>query len=111
MKSESRIQQEIVMHYRNNYCLAHHSPRHIIFSVPNERKDKKEQMKMIQTGLFAGVSDLIIVRKNEVVFVEVKDDKGRQSEKQKKFQKMVEELGHRYILVRSFEDFNKKLCK
>jgi len=105
MNSESRIQQEIVMWFRNNYCLRHHSPRCCIFSVPNERGDKKELMSMVQTGLYKGVSDLIVVLPNEVLFVEVKDDKGRQSEAQKEFEATVKGLGFRYYIVRSVEQF------
>jgi hypothetical protein len=109
MKTENKTQQEILMFYRNNFCLKHHNPRHIIFSVPNDSKDAKEQMRKIATGLMAGVSDLIILRQNEAIFVEVKTDIGRQSDKQKSFQEQVESLGFRYILVRSLEDFKKAI--
>jgi len=109
MKTENKTQQEILIFYRNNFCLKHHNPRHIIFSVPNDSKDAKEQMRKIATGLMAGVSDLIILRQNEAIFVEVKTDIGRQSDKQKSFQEQVESLGFRYILVRSLEDFKKAI--
>ena len=105
MKTENKLQQEIIMFYRNNYCLKHHTPRHAIFSVPNDSKDAKEQMRKIATGLMSGVSDLIILRPNETIFCEVKTDAGKQSEKQKDFQKLVELLGFKYILVRSLEEF------
>jgi hypothetical protein len=108
-KTENKLQQEIIMYYRNNFCLKHHEPRHAIFSVPNDSKDAKEQMRKIATGLMSGVSDVIILRPNEAVFCEVKTDVGVQSEKQKDFQILVEALGFRYILVRSLEDFKIKL--
>ena len=104
MKTEDKIQQEIVMWYRNTYCLKNHNPRNLIFSVPNDSKDAKEQMRKIATGLYAGVSDLIIIHFGEVLFVEVKNDKGRQSDKQKYFQQLIEEQGFKYYLVRSLED-------
>jgi hypothetical protein len=109
MKTENKTQQEILMFYRNNFCLKHHNPRHIIFSVPNDSKDAKEQMRKIATGLMAGVSDLIICKPNEIIFCEVKTDVGRQSDKQKSFQEQVEALGFRYILVRSLEDFKTQI--
>ena len=109
MKTENKLQQEIIMYYRNNYCLKHHEPRHAIFSVPNDSKDAKEQMRKIATGLMSGVSDLIILRPNETIFCEVKTDFGKQSEKQKDFQSLVENLGFKYILVRSLDDFKNKL--
>jgi hypothetical protein len=111
MKTENKTQQEIIMYYRNNYCLKHHNPKHAIFSVPNDSKDAKEQMRKIATGLMRGVSDLIIVKPNEVVFCEVKTDVGRQSDSQKEFEQTVSNLGFRYILVRSLEDFKKQISK
>ena len=109
--TESKIQQEITVFFRNNYCLKFHDPRCAIFSVPNERSNVKEQMRMIATGLMSGVSDLICVLPNKVLFIEVKDAKGRQSPKQKEFQKTVELLGFEYHLVRSLEDFQEIIQK
>lgn len=107
MKSEDKIQQEIVMWYRNNYCLKKHDPRNLIFSVPNDSKDAKEQMRKIATGLFSGVSDLIVIHFGVVFFIEVKTEKGIQSEKQKEFQNIVENQGFNYYLIRSLEEFKK----
>ena len=110
-KSESRIQQEIVMWFRNKYCLLHSEPRCAIFSVPNEGKNAKEQASKIQTGLMAGVSDLIVLLPNKVLFIEVKDEKGMQKPKQIDFEKTVGNLGFPYYLVRSLEDFQKIISK
>jgi hypothetical protein len=104
-KSEDAIQQEIVMWYRNNYCLKKHDPRNLIFSVPNDSKDAKEQMRKIATGLFSGVSDLIMIHFGNVYFIEVKTDVGRQSDKQKEFQTLVENQGFKYYLIKSLEKF------
>jgi hypothetical protein len=108
-KAESRIQQEIVMWHRNTYGLKHHNPRHLIFSVPNERENKREQMRMIATGLMSGVSDLIVVMPSRIVFVECKDATGRQSDRQKEFERLVNDLGYTYILVRSLEQYKDKI--
>lgn len=105
MKSESKIQQEIVMWYRNKFCTIKNNPRHLIFSVPNEGKDIKEQMSKKSTGLLSGVSDLIVVRPEGVYFVEVKDEKGKQKPNQEAFERTVNEMGYVYLLVRSLEDF------
>lgn len=107
MKTENKIQQEIIVYFRNTYCLKNHDLRSIIFSVPNDSKDAKEQMRKIATGLMAGVSDLICIHNGKVLFIECKDDKGRQSDKQKEFQKLIEAQGFSYYLVRSLEDFKK----
>lgn len=109
MKSEDKIQQEIVMWYRNNYCLKKHNPRNLIFSVPNDSKDAKEQMRKIATGLFSGVSDLIMIHFGNVYFIEVKTDVGRQSDKQKEFQTLVENQGLKYFLVRNLKNFQEML--
>jgi hypothetical protein len=107
MKTEDKIQQEIVMWYRNTYCLKHHNPRNIIFSVPNDSKNAVEQMRKIATGLYAGVSDLIMIHFGQVYFIELKTDTGKQSEKQKDFQLIVENQGFKYYLIRSLKEFQK----
>lgn len=53
----------------------------------------------------AGVSDLIIVQPNRVIFVEMKTETGRQSDKQKDFESMVSALGFEYYICRSLEEF------
>lgn len=104
--SEDKIQQDIFMWFNNNYCLKHHNPRCIIFSVPNGgTRNKMEAIKLKSTGMKAGVSDLIVILPNKVLFVEVKTETGRQSDKQIEFEKTITDLGYSYILVRSLEEF------
>jgi hypothetical protein len=110
-KSEGKIQQEIVLWFNNNYCLKNSNPRCCIFSVPNEGKNAREQMYKKTLGMKTGVSDLILLLPNKAVFVEVKTDVGRQSDKQKEFEQIVTALGFEYWLVRSLEDFINKLQK
>lgn len=108
-KTEAKIQQEMVQWFRNNYCLKHHNPRHLIFSVPNESQNVQEAGYKRAIGLMKGVSDFIIVRNSEVLFFEVKTERGRQSREQIEFQLAVEALGFRYTVVRSLEEFKKQL--
>ncbi len=105
LKNEARIQQEICMWMRNTYCLNHHDPQCQIFSVPNESSNVIEQIKKKGTGMMAGVSDLILVLPNKVIFCEVKDAKGKQKPAQIEFEKKVVALHHEYWLVRSLEQF------
>tara|TARA_R110000765_G_scaffold375616_1_gene466276 strand:+ start:600 stop:956 length:357 start_codon:yes stop_codon:yes gene_type:complete len=105
LETESRIQQDCLRYFRNTYCLKHHEPQLIMFSVPNEGKDLREQLKKKATGLMKGVSDTIIVFKDKVVFCEFKDLKGKQRPDQILFQDKVELLGHEYWIVRSIEEF------
>lgn len=66
---------------------------------------KAQAIKLKATGLVAGVSDLIIIQPNRVLFVELKIDKGKQSDNQKEFEQIVTNLGFEYHLVRSLEQF------
>ena len=72
---------------------------------------RSEAMKMKATGLVAGVSDLIIVQPDRVIFLELKDTNGRQSNEQKSFQEKVTALGFEYWLIRSLEEFKAKLAE
>jgi len=103
--SENKIQQEIVLWYNNIFCLKHHNPRQCIFSVPNDSINAIETKRKVNTGLLAGVSDLIVLHNGETIFIEVKTLTGKQSEKQKEFEKTVSLQGFKYYLVRSLEDF------
>jgi hypothetical protein len=108
MIPENVIQAEIYKWYNNNFCLKSHDPQCIIFSVPNGgTRHIREALLLKATGLVAGVSDLIVIKQNEIIFVEVKTEIGKQSKEQKDFQKIIEKLGFKYILVRSLEDFKK----
>ena len=52
-----------------------------------------------------GEADLtLFYSTGKTVFIEIKTPTGRQSAKQKHFQKLVESLGFRYIIMRSVED-------
>ncbi len=107
-KTEDQIQAEIYKWFHNKYCTKLNNPRYCIFAVPNGGlRTKHEAMKLKATGTVAGVSDLIVLKPNKAIFVEVKTDIGRQSEDQKKFEEIVKNLGFEYHLVRSLEDFKK----
>lgn len=108
-KIEAKIQQEIYLYFNNKYCLKNHKPRCSIFSVPNESANAKETMHKKNMGLRAGVSDLIIVMPKKVLFVEVKTLTGTQRNAQIDFENVVTKLGFDYILVRSLEEFIRKI--
>jgi len=103
--SENKIQQDIVMWYKNNFCLKHHNPRQCIFSVPNDSINAIETKRKVNTGLLTGVSDLIVLHNGECLFIEVKTSTGKQQESQKDFENTVTLQGFKYYLVRSLEDF------
>jgi hypothetical protein len=108
--SEDILQAEIYRWYHNTYCTKKQEKPHIIFSVPNGAYvSKRQAMKLKATGLVAGVSDLIIIQPNRCIFVELKLEKGKQSDKQIAFQNKVQMLGFEYWVVRSLEEFQKKI--
>jgi hypothetical protein len=107
-KTEDQIQAEIYKWFHNEYCTKFNNPRCCIFAVPNGGlRSKHEAMKLKSTGVVAGVSDLIVLMPNKCIFVEVKTDIGRQSDKQKEFEEIVKALNFDYHLVRRLEDFIK----
>jgi hypothetical protein len=112
-KIEDQHQAEIIRWYNNTFCLKHHNPRGIIFSVPNGgSRNKVEAMTLKATGLLAGVSDTILILPNgKLIFCEVKTETGSQSPEQIEFQKRVEAFRFEYWLVRGLDDFQKKVCQ
>lgn len=105
--TENNLQQSIVLWYNNNYCLKHHNPRGMIFSIPNGgTRDIREAMTFKATGLLKGASDLVVIFPNgKLCFIELKLQKGIQSDEQKDFERRVLSLGFEYHLIRSIEDF------
>lgn len=101
MKSESKIQSEIFLWFRNENL----GTNNIIFSVPNEGSNAKEQMYKKSMGMLSGVSDLICIYNSQLLFVECKDEKGKQSDKQLDFERKVKSNGFEYVVVRSLEQF------
>jgi hypothetical protein len=101
MKSESKIQSEIFIWFRNENL----GTNNIIFSVPNEGSNVKEQMYKKSMGMLSGASDLICIYNGQLLFVECKDGKGKQSEKQIDFERKVKANGFEYVVVRSLEQF------
>jgi hypothetical protein len=77
------------------------------FAVPNEAKRSFGlAAKMKKRGLRAGVPDLCILTTTGLCgFIENKAPKGTETDPQKEWAGWLTENGHRYALVRSFEQF------
>lgn len=102
-REEGIIQASCVEWFKNNYCLKHHTPRYDIFSVPNEATYKNNQFKAM--GVRNGASDLVVVLSGKVLFIEMKDAKGNQSDVQNDFESVVKNLQHQYHVIRSLDQF------
>lgn len=97
---ESHLQIQMVKWFRLQY------PLYIIAAIPNGGHRNAIEAKIMKgEGVLAGFSDLIIVALNNILFIEVKTEKGKQSASQKKFQSDVERLGFQYSICRSLQDF------
>ena len=105
--TENNLQQEIVVWFNNNYCLKHHDNRGLIFSIPNGgTRNIREAMTFKATGLLKGASDLVVIFPNgKLCFVELKIEKGIQSNEQKDFEERITKAGYEYHLIRSLDEF------
>ena len=102
---EESIQVACVKWFRLQY------PNLVIFAVPNGgSRNLYEAKNMKESGTLAGVADLVIVGNGgKVLFVEMKAGKNKQEDSQVLFQNKVENLGHKYIICRSKEQFMKEI--
>lgn len=95
---ESEIQQSVVQWFRMKY------PNYIIAAVPNGGfRNAREAAIMQREGVLAGFADLIIISKQNILFLELKTPIGVLSKRQKEFQQKVNNLGFQYVVCRSFD--------
>ena len=107
-KVEGKIQAECYRWFNNTYCLKHHTPRLLMFSIPNELagRNKIATIQARSMGLTSGVADTQILFPNgKSIFVEFKTSKGTQSDNQKDFEVRVNSLGFDYYVIRSVDEF------
>lgn len=57
-------------------------------------------------GSHKGLSDFVVIKDGKVVFVEVKGERGRQSDAQKKFEQDITKHGACYCVCKSAEEFD-----
>ena len=107
---ESKIQSEICKRLQDEGIFFH--------SVPNEAagRDKIRQSLMVSMGLRKGVGDLIVwlpVSKNEIKisYIEIKSEKGKQSEQQIAFENLCNYYKVPYMVVRSVEEIDELIGK
>lgn len=81
-------------------------PGLLIFHVPSgEPRDVVVAMKLKRMGVVPGVADFLMFVNNYSIAIELKDDGGRQSDAQKRFQQQWEACGNVYEIARSLERF------
>lgn len=108
---ESRIQQACVLWFRLQYP----SLSGLLFAIPNGGYRNAVTGAILKAeGVLAGVSDLILLYPRgeyHGLCVEMKTALGRQSDTQRAFQKRVQAVGYKYMLVRSLEEFMEVITK
>ena len=97
---EDNIQESIINASRLYY------PKSLLFAVPNGgKRNPREAVRLKKQGVTPGISDLILIHKGSVYFIEVKTEHGKQSLLQSQFQKFVEKEGLKYFIVTSAAEF------
>ena len=93
------------------YRLAYPQHRHNLFAVPNGGyRTPTTAAKIKAEGALPGVADLILLiarGEHHGLLIEMKTDKGRQSEAQREWQELITKDGYKYVVVRSIEEFIK----
>jgi len=103
--SEFKIQAECFQWHWNNFP----DQRGRLFTVNNNAPSAYAGSVMKAIGVAAEVSDMIWLSSKGAVFLEFKDERGRQSLSQKWWQGVVEAVDYKYVVIRSLEDFQRML--
>jgi hypothetical protein len=99
-RKEDSLQEAIIRYFRLQYPERYYR----LFSNHNNAESGRQGAKAKRMGRVAGVADLTYLTENGVIFIELKTDKGRQRKEQREFQKVVEGLGIRYVILRSISE-------
>lgn len=101
---ETIIQAKIVAHLQELGIFCH--------SVPNEAASSaKQMMRLISMGLRRGVADLVVWWPDGIGYLEVKTEKGKQSEAQKTFEKRCVGYGVSYDIIRSINELETAILR
>ena len=103
-RKEHNLQAICVRWFRLKYK----PERAIIFAIPNGgSRNEREGANLKREGVTAGAPDLLIVHAGGTIFIEMKTEErgSRQSQAQKEFQRVLEGLGKKYFVIRSFNEF------
>ncbi len=102
---EHRLQCACVNWFRLQY------PDHAsaLFAVPNGgRRDRVSGAKLKAEGVLPGVSDLILLLprgRHHGLLIEMKTERGKQSQAQRDWQRDMVHRGYKYMVIRSIDEF------
>lgn len=100
--SELRLQQQCFIWFHNSF--PEHRGR--LFHNFQNPKSAIQGAQLKGLGLLSGVADFTLIA-NPMIYIELKTDKGFQSEAQKKFEQTVVSFGHKYYVCRTLSDFQR----
>lgn len=99
--TEARLQQECYIYFNNTYPHL----RGLFFKIKNEGTNKITGARDKATGLVAGVADSCLLINKTAVFIEFKTETGKKSQAQKEWEKIINEAGYQYFIIRSIDQF------
>jgi len=99
--TEAQIQESFVLWFDREFP----ENRGQLYANLQNPRSKAAGAMLVGQGLRAGVADLTLLGNGTCLFIEVKTETGEQSADQIRFQKMVENLGFTYKIVRDLETF------
>ena len=107
MHDEDKLQVACVTWFNLQYPgiarLLHHSPN-------GGQRNKVTGARFKAMGVRAGFPDLILLLARppfNYLAIELKTPKGRQTDSQKDFERLMSEHGGKYMVIRTFDDFRK----
>jgi hypothetical protein len=84
-------------------------PECTLFAIPNGHKRNAITGAILKReGVVAGVADLFLMKSNNKyhgLWIEVKTDKGKQSESQKEFERKALREGYKYVICKNIDQF------
>ena len=100
-KSESRIQQEIVIWFHNEFpslrgCLCYNNN--------NSTGGRRAKINKF-LGIIKGRSDMVLYYKGSAYMIELKTNRGKKSKAQEEWEVLMKSQGFDYFLIRSLEAF------
>lgn len=109
--AESKIQQACIRWFRYQFS----EYAYCLIAVPNGVATTQSQGRILKAeGMVAGAADLLLLVPRQgygCLCIEMKTKTGTQRLTQKIWQKEVEKVGNKYVIVRSFEEFCQVVCK
>jgi hypothetical protein len=84
-------------------------PEYTLFAIPNGHKRNAITGAILKReGVVAGVADLFLMKANNKyngLWIEVKTEKGKQSESQKEFEHKAIREGYKYVICKNIDQF------